>query len=210
MGLLDASAEALLAGAPVFTRRNLFHAVRRTSGAAMTQATFDATLRRRLARGPLPGLLPVRSRRRARPPLPAWEARMPAVLLVDRPAILALFLESGALASPDRVAVVCIDGTPASVVDWLKQAFAAGRRAPVLYVHDATTVVYPFTLEPLATLLSQKDAGSIAYTDLGLPPLGATARRFADFLLAGKGREILGQSGYRIPAEKPQAKMPVR
>ena len=100
---------------------------------------------------------------------------MPAVLLVDRPAILALFLESGALAAPDRLAVVCIDGTPASVVDWLKRAFAAGRRAPVLYVHDAATVIYPFTLEPLATLLSRKDAGSIAYTDLGLPPLGATA-----------------------------------
>ncbi len=35
------------------------------------------------------------------------------------------------------------------------------------------------TLEPLATVLRQDGAGFV-YTDLGLPPLGASARRFGD------------------------------
>jgi hypothetical protein len=173
-GLIDAAAEALRADAHAFTRQNLFHAVRRAH--AMSEARFEAALSRRLARASLPGLLPARSRRRTR----ALPASFPeAVLLVDRPAILDLFVACGATAS-ERLAVVCIDGSPASVVAWLKAGFQAGRRAPVLYLHDAATVVYPFALEPLATLVQHPGAEPLVYADLGLPPLGATARRFGD------------------------------
>jgi hypothetical protein len=173
---IDASAELLRAEAPVFTRRNLFHALRRAHGAPTTEAGFDAALRRRLAHGPLPGLLPER-----RQPLPqGWDAGFPAaVLMVDRPAILDLFLASGAI-DPQKLSVVCIDGTPSRAVARLVRGFRAGRRAPVLYVHDAATVVYPFAIEPLATLVESLQDGPPAYADLGLPPLGATARRFGD------------------------------
>jgi hypothetical protein len=112
--------------------------------------------------------------------LRAWEAQFPkAVLLVDRPALLDLFAAAGPLA-PAGLAVVCVDGTPAPAVDWLAKSFQAGRRAPVLYLHDAATVVYPFTVEPLASLVRSARGGRVAYRDLGLPPLGASARRFGD------------------------------
>lgn len=101
-----------------------------------------------------------------------------AVLLVDRPAIRDLLLAQGA--GERGLAVVCIDGTPAPVVAFLKRGFQEGRRVPVVYLHDAATVVFPFTLEPLATLVAQQEGGPVRYRDLGLPPLGATARRFGD------------------------------
>src|SRR5580693_4447273 len=134
--LIDVAAEALRAQAPAFTRQNLFFAVRRARGAAMTDAQLDTALRRRLARGPLPGLLPARAGRPRRPFARAWGADFPrAVLLVDRPAILDLLAATGASASA-RIAAVCIDGTPAPLVAWLAQRFRAGQRAPVLFLHD--------------------------------------------------------------------------
>jgi hypothetical protein len=181
--VIDVSAETLRAGGPVFTRRNLFHAVRRARSVAMTEAAFETALRRRLSRGALPGLLPARRR-----PLPlplGWDACFPeAVLLVDRPAIRDVLTASGGIA-PALLTVVCIDGTPSPVVAWLQRGFREGRRAPVLYLHDAATVVYPFTLEPLATRVAHRGSEPVAYADLGLPPLGATARRFADPTLPG-------------------------
>jgi hypothetical protein len=180
-GMIDVAAEALRARSRVFTRRNLFHVMRRgAQGSAMTEAKFDAALRRRLSRGPLVGLLPVRRRWGPQAFLREWEARFPeALLLVDRTAILDLFVESGVVASA-RVAVVSVDATPAPIVDWLKRGFLAGHRAPLLYAHDAATVIYPFTVEPIATMLAQAGPEPITYVDLGLPPLGATARRFGD------------------------------
>lgn len=178
--LIDVTAEGLRAEAPAFTRRNLFHAVRRAHDPALDEAAFDVALRKRLARGPLPGLLPARSPWRPRSLPRGLHTCFPeAVILVDRPAILDLFVACGAIASA-RLAVVCIDGSPAPVVAWLVNGFRAGRRAPVLYVHDAATVVFPFTIEPLATLVGLPDHGPPAYADLGLPPLGAAARRFGD------------------------------
>jgi hypothetical protein len=102
-----------------------------------------------------------------------------AVLLVDRPAIVELFVPSKAVAS-GRLAVVCIDGSPSSTVDWIRRGIRGGCRAPVLYVHDAATVIYPFAVEPIASMLEHGGAESLVYVDLGLPPLGATARRFGD------------------------------
>ena len=181
--LIDVAAGALRAGAPVFTRRNLFHAIRRARGAAMTEAGFDAALRRRLSRGALPGLLP--ARRRPRPLARGWDACFPeAVLLVDRPVIRDLLAASRVIA-PACLTVVCIDGTPSTVVAWLQRGFRAGQRAPVLYLHDAATVVYPFTLEPLVTRVAHRGSEPVGYADLGLPPLGATARRFDDPTLPG-------------------------
>jgi hypothetical protein len=102
-----------------------------------------------------------------------------AVLLVDRPATLARLAKTDAIAQAG-IAVVCIDGTPRSVVARLERAFRTGLRAPVLYLHDAASVVYPFAIEPLATLVRRQEGRPIVYRDLGLPPLGATARRFGD------------------------------
>ena len=42
----------------------------------------------------------------------------------------------------------------------------------VLYLHDSTTVVYPFALEPVATLLHHGAGAPFVYADIGLPPLG--------------------------------------
>jgi hypothetical protein len=185
---IDVAAEALRAGAPAFTRRNLYFAVRRAGGAATTEARFEAALRRRLASGPVPGLLPERRSHR----LPSgWDAEPPkAVLLVDRPAILGLFM---ALAHPAFTAA-CIDGTPPAVVARLARRFREGLRVPVLYLHDAATVVYPFAIEPLATLVEVTNGAQqgepIVYRDLGLPPLGAAADRFGDASLPN-GEEIV-------------------
>jgi hypothetical protein len=99
--------------------------------------------------------------------------------LVDRPAILDLFVGCGAIAA-GRLAVVCIDGRPSSIVAALRRRFREGCIAPVVYIHDSATVVYPFTLEPLASLLRAQEGGRVLYADLGLPPLGASARRFGD------------------------------
>jgi hypothetical protein len=166
----------------VFTRRNLYFAVRRARGEAMTEGRFEAALRRRLLRGPLPGLLPAPSKRRPSRPASGGDAGFPeAVLMVDRPAVLGLFL---ALGLPG-FAVVCLDGSPAAVVDRLARGFREGQRAAVLYLHDAATVVYPFAVEPLATLVRHREGGPMVFRDLGLPPLGASPRRFAAPSLPG-------------------------
>ena len=183
--LIDESAEVLRSGAPAFTAKNLYFAVRRALGGELTDARFDAALRRRLARGPLPGLLPARSARASRKLPSGWDAAPPrAVLLVDRPSVLDLFL---ALTGPDEgaekrgaLAVVCTDGTPKQVVAWLARGCGDWLRAPVLYLHDAATVVYPFSLEPLATRVRRQDEAPMVYRDLGLSPGGSTARRFGD------------------------------
>jgi len=177
---IDDCARALRAEAPAFTRRNLLHAVRRTLGAPVTEAELDAALRKRLANGPLPGLLPARVRWRPRRLTREWDAYFPrAVLLVDRPAILDLFVACGAIAA-SRLAVVCLDGSPSTVVEWLRRGFEAGRRVPFVFLHDAASVVYPFTREPLATLVEHRGRVPLVYRDLGLPPLGASTRRFDD------------------------------
>ena len=188
---IDVSADALRAEAPAFTRRNLYFAVRRAHDGGMSDVAFEAALRRRLARGALPGLLPARTRSRARKSVSTRNDAFPAaILLVDRPAIRDLFAaidvapKLGGVASEDLgLAVVCIDGTPAALVRSLVRGFAEGLRAPVLYLHDATTIIYPFAVEPLATLVKQNDPRPIDYRDLGLPPLGAIARRFDDPVL---------------------------
>jgi hypothetical protein len=179
-GLIDIAADTLRAGAPRFTRGNLFHAARRARGAELTWAQFGAALRRRLARGSLQGLLPAEGRRRTRRSAGEGAADLPvAVLLVDRPAVVDLFLANAALLPP-RTEVVCVDGTPSSTVALLTRGFRAGRRASVLYLHDAATVIYPFNLEPVATLVRHRGDDPVRYADLGLPPLGAAARRFGD------------------------------
>lgn len=106
-----------------------------------------------------------------------------AVLLVDRPEVLALFVASGAAAS-GRLAVVSADGTPAPLIARLKKSFRAGLRPPVLYIHDATTILYPFAIEPIATLVRHRRGEPFVYVDLGLPPFGAPGRRFGDPALA--------------------------
>jgi len=177
---LEDTARALHAESPAFTRKNLLYAVRRSLSASVSEGDFDVALRKRLAKGTLPGLLPARSRWRPRPLPREWDAYFPkVVLLVDRPAILDLFIASGAIATT-RLAVVCLDGSPAPVVSWLERGFKAGRQVPFVYLHDAATIVYPFTLEPLASLVAHRGEEALVYRDLGLPPLGANARRFDD------------------------------
>ena len=168
----------LHADAPGFTRRNLFYAVRRMLGADVAEITFDVELRRWLSRDSIPGLLPApipwTSRRLSR----EWDAYFPAaIVLVDRQPILDLFVASGVIPKA-RLAVVCIDGSPPSVVAWLQRGFRAGRRAPIVYLHDAATVVYPFMLEPLATRVRYPGQEPILYRDLGVPPRGATSALF--------------------------------
>ena len=169
---LDACARTLRRGAPAFTRRNLLHALRHARGGELTEPEIEAALCKRLGRGPVEGLLPASHRWRAPRLGREWDAYFPkAVLLVDRPAVLDLFVASGVIAT-GRLAVVCLDGTPAPVVDWLRRGFRAGRRAPVAYVHDAASIVYPFTIEPLATLVRESAGSELAFRDLGIPPHG--------------------------------------
>jgi hypothetical protein len=102
--------------------------------------------------------------------LPAeWRAYFPAaILLVDRPELVEIFAASGVLVQA-RIAVVCIDGSPSRVVDWLRSGWRAGHRAPVGYLHNAKTVVYPYLFEPLATFLAVSP-GDLVYRDLGIRP----------------------------------------
>jgi hypothetical protein len=182
-GHIEASAAALRMQASVFTQQNLYFAVRRSHGGAIDEEAFDAALRARLARGPMPGLLPAPLRARSRTLVhPRNDETANVVLLVDRAAILDLLAAMAADGSHalTGTAVVCIDGSPAPLVARLVQRFRGGWSLPVLYLHDAATVVYPFAIEPLATLVSQQGERSIVYRDLGLPPLGASARRFRD------------------------------
>jgi len=105
------------------------------------------------------------------------------VLLVDRPETAHVLRADGSLEARG-VAVVCVDGSPRQLVAALARGFRDGRRASVLYLHDAITVLFPFSVEPIATLVRlQRAADPLVYVDLGLPPLGATARRFGDATL---------------------------
>ena len=176
---IDAAARALRAEGGCFTARNLYWALRR---AGHDPGSLDA-LRRgplaaRLERGPLGGLLGD-ERWDGAPLAREYEAYFPqAVLLVDRPGVLGLFVASGAL-STAKLAVVCLDGSPRHVVRWLARGFRAGHRAPVGFLHDSATVVYPFLVEPLASLVNAVgDAERLRYRDLGLPPRGLRAGRF--------------------------------
>lgn len=122
-----------------------------------------------------------------------WDACFPAaVLLVDSPRILDAIVATGVVVQA-RIAVLCVDGSPTHVVSWLRRGFRLGHRAPVGYLHDASTVLYPFFLEPLATLVAAQKGGPIAYRDLGIGPgrplrdplrmagsRAARARRLAD------------------------------
>ncbi len=108
------------------------------------------------------------------------------MLLVDRPPIRDLLAKADAIAS-GGFAVICADGTPRPLVTRLKQEIPAGRRVAVLYLHDARTILYPFSLEPIATLLRESREGErLAYLDVGLPPLGASRERFGDSTLPDK------------------------
>jgi hypothetical protein len=99
-----------------------------------------------------------------------WEAYFPAaILLVDRPSIVDLFAASGVLVQA-RIAVVSVDGCPEHVVSWLVRAIRKGHRAPVGYLHDARTVLYPFLFEPLATLVDASRGEPMTYRDLGIGP----------------------------------------
>jgi hypothetical protein len=162
---IDAAGVVLRADSPAFTRRNLFHAVRRALPRT-TEVMFDAALTRRLRRSSLDGLI-------VRPPAVVTPSDPRAVLVVDRPSIVHLFAACGA----GELDVVCLDGTPAATVSRLRRAFERGARAVALFAHDAATVVYPFSFEPLASLVAANE-GAVAYVDLGLPPLGAAPRRF--------------------------------
>ncbi len=88
------------------------------------------------------------------------------ILLVDRREIVDLFAKSGALIQ-SRIAIVDVSGHPRDVVRWLEVGARAGHRAPVGYLHDAATVLYPFSFEPLRTLVA---LGEVRFRDLGFRP----------------------------------------
>jgi hypothetical protein len=177
-GLMDAAAAELLATSRAFTRVNLYHAVMRLRPALRAHWSAErfsnVALARRLCQGPLRGLLPAASTRpRIAQPALSLRERMAyfpaAILLVDRPEIVELFAASGVLVQA-RIAVVCVDESPANVVSWLCHAARRGHRAPVGYLHDARTVLYPFLFEPLATIVESLRGRPLAYRDLGIGP----------------------------------------
>jgi len=104
------------------------------------------------------------ARREARAYFPA------GILLVDGPELVERFAASGALVQA-RIAVVDIHGQPRELVRWLVDGVRSGHRAPIGYLHDPTTVVYPFAFEPLASLA--RSTASLAFRDLGIGPGGA-------------------------------------
>src|ERR1700733_12080756 len=106
---IAACARKLRKASPAFTWRNLFFEVRRALGDGVVEDEFGASLRELMRSGPLPGLLPSPCEWAPRPLTREWDAYFPkAVLLVDRPALLDLFIGSGAMPGA-RLAVVCID-----------------------------------------------------------------------------------------------------
>jgi hypothetical protein len=164
--IVDDAAAELRASSRAFTRRNLAYAVARRGGT-------DRDIARRLRAGAVAGLLEPHRPAPARRLPQEWAAYFPAaILVVDRPAIVDLFAASGALIQA-RLAVVCFDGTPATVTRWLCRGLRAGFRAPVGYLHDAATIAYPFAFEPLRTLVAV--GAPIEFVDLGLPPGGLPA-----------------------------------
>jgi hypothetical protein len=176
LDLIDLAAEDIRLCSVAFTRRGLYHAFSRRRVAAGRSGpwTFERfceiPLARRLRRGPIPGLLQSPSVATKQRPLPAeWRAYYPAaILLVDRAEIVDLFAASGVLVQA-RMAVVCIDGSPSRIVNWLRHGWRAGHRAPVGYLHNAGTVVYPFLFEPLATFVRHSPE-ELVYKDLGIGP----------------------------------------
>lgn len=188
--LVDDAAASLREGSRAFTRRNLFHAARRLTRHELDYAGFVAgPLARRLRAGPIVGLLPPPRAAGPSRPIREWSAYFPAaILIVDRREIVDLFAASGVLAQ-GRIAVVCVDGTPRSVVTWLRHGVRAGYRAPIGYLHDAATVLYPFAFEPVKTLIAALRAGEpLAFADLGLPHAGL--RSSALPFCAGRNRTI--------------------
>lgn len=177
---LEKAAAALRACSRAYTRRNLHHAwLRLSPDADRSFAAFEeGVLARRLARGPLDGLLARAVRWDGRRLGREWDAYFPrSILLVDSPDVLGLFIASGVITTA-RMSVVCIDGSPGNVVDWLRRGFRAGHRAPIGYLHDSATAFYPFAIEPLASIVLATRNEPIDYVDLGLPFGGALARRF--------------------------------
>lgn len=181
-GVIDRAAARLRARNRAFSRRNLYHAVRRLDGAAPAsfQRFADGALAERLRAGPVEGLLPAPAPP-SRAPLPReLDAYFPAaVLMVDRREILDLVVASGVIVHA-RLAVVCADGSPAPVVAWIRRGLRAGYRAPFGYLHDAATVLYPFSLEPFATLFRVLDREPAPVIDLGLGPDGVTRRALGE------------------------------
>jgi hypothetical protein len=176
--LVAAAATELHRDAKAFTRGNLVHAVRRARGGRSSAEAIERAVTRALSGDSLPGLLPARCRWTARDL--AFPGDPPAgVLLVDRRPVLDLFVACRGLTDM-RIAVVCLDGHPSSVVGALRRAIRGGLDLPICYAHDAATVVYPFTMEPLASLLFARGAPAMRYADLGLSPLGTRAQRFED------------------------------
>ena len=88
------------------------------------------------------------------------------LLVAGGPALVETFASSGALIQ-SRVAVVSTRGAPRDVVEWLVAGARAGNTAPVGYLHDASTVRYPFFFEPLRTRAYRH---GLRYRDLGLRP----------------------------------------
>lgn len=175
---LDAAASDLRRCARAFTRRNLYHAWLRTSNERVSFESFERNvLAERLGETPIPGLLPLSARWDGGALGREWAAYFPrSIVIVDALPVLDLFIASGVMTTA-RMAVVCIDGSPAHVVDWLRRGFRAGHRAPIGYLHDAATAFYPFAAEPLASLVAVARE-PIDFVDLGLPVRGALARKF--------------------------------
>lgn len=173
VAVVDQAADALRAGSRAFTRRNLYHAGRRLGVTGSYEQFVAGPLARRLRGGAIAGLLGEPRADHTRRLPREWDSYFPAaILLVDRRELVDLFAASGVLVQA-RLAVVCTDGTPATCVHWLRRGLRAGFRAPIGYLHDAATVLYPFALEPLRTLLEVADPRSpIEFVDLGLPPSG--------------------------------------
>jgi hypothetical protein len=199
--------DALGACSRAFTRRNLYHRFRRlvdaVAAAVDAPMTFEAFVAGPLAKrtkthGPIPNLLPPSTRWDGTRLPREWDSYFPkSILVVDRPEILDLFIASGVITT-GRLAVICIDGSPSNVVDWLRRGFHKGMRAPVGYLHDAATAFYPFAVEPLRSLVACSDSEPIDYTDLGLPARGALAKWFPR---AGGADESL-VAGDARPAER--------
>ncbi len=162
--------------------------VQRTSCGSRSSPSYSSEPWHVLLRGmPVPDLTSAPARAHERPLSPAsktrdaprrrklpreWDAYYPAgILLVDRPEVVQLFVASGVIIQA-RIAVVSLDGYPEHVTHWLRRGAQAGFHAPVAFLHDSTTVVYPFSFEPLATLLKQQNKEPLLFRDLGIPPGG--------------------------------------
>lgn len=174
---VDAAARELAAASPFFTERNLYFAALRTLARPVDDVPFEAfraTIRRRGATA-LAGLLPAPRSYPSRPLPKEFDAYFPSgVLLVDRASVRDLFVALGVHVHA-RIAIVCIDGSPGSVVAWLRRGLRRGWRAPFGFLHDTGAVVYPYLVEPLATFVEV--AGSqVTYADLGFPSHGQASR----------------------------------